>query len=109
MSSKQPTLETSRRLAASLRFVAGALGVALLLGSCAQNVPLPEFGDDSLLPGAAPVPAGRLALLEGTVRVPASDANRRRDSLGKRTRRTRPCSMPHLRRARPWRKNSTPR
>ncbi len=76
MSSKQPTLETSRRLAAPQRLRACTLGVALLLGGCAQNVPLPEFGDDSLLPGAAPVPAGRLALLEGTVRVPASDANR---------------------------------
>jgi glycerophosphoryl diester phosphodiesterase len=50
--------------------------VALLLTGCPEHVSVPEFGDDSLLIGAAAVPAGRLALLEGMLRVPASDANR---------------------------------
>lgn len=51
----------------------GGCCVVLLafLARCAPNVPIPEFGEESLLPQSDKVPEGRLALLESMVTVQA--------------------------------------
>lgn len=52
-------------------YVYGCMILLTFLVRCAPNVPIPEFGEESLLPESVEVPGGRLALLENMFTVQA--------------------------------------